>query len=68
VEGDAELTCLHVTDAERMLRDTLALAGRNILHPLWVSLKERKRKLACASLAPFEFPHFFPSLILQHLS
>jgi hypothetical protein len=31
-------------------------------------LKERKKKLACAPLAPFEFPHFFPSLILQHLS
>jgi hypothetical protein len=29
--------------------------------------KGKKGKLACAFLAPFEFPHFFPSLFLQRL-
>jgi hypothetical protein len=37
------------------------------MHLPWVSLKERKKRLACATLARFEFPQFFPSLILQHL-
>ncbi len=68
MEGDTKIACSQVTDAEMLLHDTLALAGRNILHPLWVSLKERKRKLAYAPLAPFEFPHFFPSLFLRCLS
>jgi hypothetical protein len=34
VEGNAELTCSQVTDVERLLHDTLALVGRNILCPL----------------------------------
>jgi hypothetical protein len=68
VEGDAELACPPAFDVGRSLPDTLALANWNTLHPFQVSLKERKRKLACAPLAPFEFPHFFPSLFLQRLS
>jgi hypothetical protein len=68
VEGDAELACPPATDAGRSLPNTLALAGRKTLHLFQVRLKRRKRKLACAPLAPFEFPHFFPSLFLQRLS
>jgi hypothetical protein len=63
-----EIACSQVTGAERLLHDTLALAGWDILHPLWVSLKERKGKLSCAPLATFEFPHSLPYLFLQHLS
>jgi hypothetical protein len=62
VEGDAELTCLPVANMKRLLHDTLALVGRNVLRLLWVSLKERKGKLTCAPLAPFEFPHFLLSV------
>jgi hypothetical protein len=68
VEGDTEIACSQVTDAEMLLHDTLALAGWNILHPLLISLKQRKGKLSYAPLAPFEFPHSFPSLFLQHSS
>jgi hypothetical protein len=57
-----------VANAERLLHDTLALVDRNVLRSLRVSLKERKRKLACAPLAPFVFPHFLLSLFLHHLS
>jgi hypothetical protein len=68
VEGDEELTCSQVISMDKLLHDTLALVGWDVLHPPWVSLKERKKRLACAPLAPFEFPQFSPSLILQHLS
>jgi hypothetical protein len=68
VEGDAELVCPLVTNVGRSLPDTSTLADRNTLHPFHVSLKRRKRKLASASLAPFEFPHFFSSMFLQRLS
>jgi hypothetical protein len=61
VEGDAELACSQVTDVELA---SSQVASQNILHPLWVSLKERTRKLACVPLTPFELPHFFSSLIL----
>jgi hypothetical protein len=67
MEGDAELACPPAADAGRPLPNTLALAYRNILHPIQVSLKRTKRKLAYAPLAPFEFPHFFPFLFLQRL-
>jgi hypothetical protein len=50
------------------LHDTLALVGRDVLNLPRVSLKERKKQLACVPLIPFEFPQFFLSLILQHLS
>jgi hypothetical protein len=43
------------------------LAFWNILHPFQVILKRRERKLAYVSLASFEFPHFFPSLLLHRL-
>jgi hypothetical protein len=44
------------------------LADRNTLHSFQFSLKRRKRKLSYASLALFEFAHFFSSLFLQRLS
>jgi hypothetical protein len=68
VEGDAELACPPAVNMGRSLPDTSALANRNTLHPFQVSLKRRKRKLACAPLAPFKFPHFLTSLFLQCLS
>jgi hypothetical protein len=54
--------------AEMLLHDTLASAVWDILYLPRVSLKERKKVLACAPPAPFEFPQFFPCLILQHSS
>jgi hypothetical protein len=68
VEGDVELACPPATYVGRSLPDTLALAHRNILHPFQVSLKIRKRKLACAPLSPSEFAHFFMSLFIRRLS
>jgi hypothetical protein len=68
VEGDVELACWQATDAGRSLPNTSALADRNTLHSFQFSLKRRKRKLSYASLALFEFAHFFPSLFLQRLS
>jgi hypothetical protein len=62
--GNMELACQQVTEMENSLSGTSALADWNILHALQVSLKERKGRLACASLVPYEFPHFFPSLPL----
>jgi hypothetical protein len=65
VEGDPKLTCPWVINAERPPLGTSASVDWNILHPFQVSFKrKRKRKLACASLAPFDFSHFFPSLFL----
>jgi hypothetical protein len=58
VEGDPELTCPRVIDAVRLPPGTSASANQNIL------LLKRKRKLACAPLAPFECTYFFPSLFL----
>jgi hypothetical protein len=64
VEGDPELACLWVIDAEK---PPLVLqhqsTGTSCIVPSYLKRK-RKRKLACASLAPFKFPHFFPSLFL----
>jgi hypothetical protein len=66
VEGDLELACLRVTNAERSSTDAPASADRNILHLLQVSLKvkRKKRELAYVFLALFEFPHLFLSLLL----
>jgi hypothetical protein len=68
VEGDEELACSQATSAERLLYDTLASVGWDVLYPPRVRLKERKKVLACVPLPPIEFPQFFPSLIMQHLS
>jgi hypothetical protein len=65
VEGDLDLACPWVINTERPPLGTSASVDRNILHPVQVNLKLKgKRKLACTSLASFEFPHFFPSLFL----
>jgi hypothetical protein len=40
--------------------------GTFCIGPRLVYKRERKRKLACTSLAPFEFPQFFLSLFLYH--
>jgi hypothetical protein len=45
----------------------LASIGQDILRPIRVSLK-KGGKFACAPLAPFKFPYFLMSLLLQHLS
>jgi hypothetical protein len=69
VEGDSELMCPWVIDAERTPASASALANQNILHPFQVSLKGKgKRKLAYGSMAPFEFPHFLQSLSPQGTS
>jgi hypothetical protein len=45
VEGDVELTCPQITDVEGPLPGTPVLADRNILLPLQVSLKGKRRKV-----------------------
>jgi hypothetical protein len=52
VEGNVELVCPHVADTEKPLPGTSASVDRNILHPLQVGLKERKRRLDYASRSP----------------
>jgi hypothetical protein len=43
VEGGAELTCSHVVVMGRLLKETLATIGQDVLQPTWVSPKmERK--------------------------
>jgi hypothetical protein len=65
VESDLELVCPRVIDAERPSPGTSASVNRNILHlPRLVYKRERKRKLVCASLAPFKFPQFSLFLFL----
>jgi hypothetical protein len=49
VEGDVELACSQVADAEMLLHDTLSSIGQNILHLLWVSLKKDRKVCLCAS-------------------
>jgi hypothetical protein len=49
VEDNAAFTCLYLTDAERMLHETLASVGWNILRPIWVSLKKERKVCLCAS-------------------
>jgi hypothetical protein len=68
VEVDEELACSLFTSAERLLYDSMASVSQDVQHPPRISLKERKKRLVYAPLAPFEFPQFFPSLILQYLS
>jgi hypothetical protein len=55
VEGGAEIACSQVTDVERLLHNTFSLVGRNILRPLWVSLKKGGKFCMCAS-GSLQFP------------
>jgi hypothetical protein len=45
VEGDVELTCPQITDVEGPLPGTPVSADQNILLPLQVSLKGKRRKV-----------------------
>jgi hypothetical protein len=51
VEDSATFACSQVTDTERMLQETMASVCRDILHPIWDSLK-KERKL-CVSVSCF---------------
>jgi hypothetical protein len=66
VDDNAALTCSQVTDAERLLCETLASVCRNILCPILVSLKKKERKPWLVPLASFKFPYFLVPLFLQH--
>jgi hypothetical protein len=45
VEGDPELVCPWVIDAEMPPIGTFAPADQNILHPFWVSLKRKEKEI-----------------------
>jgi hypothetical protein len=49
VEDNMEFACSQVTDAERLLHETLASVGRNILRLILVSLKKERKVCLCAS-------------------
>jgi hypothetical protein len=55
VESDEELACSQVTHTERLLHDTLASAGWDVLHPLGVSLKEQRKSLPVHPWLPLSF-------------
>jgi hypothetical protein len=67
VEDEAESTCLQVAIAERLLHEMLASAHRNILRPIWVSLKRGAKSCphsngflrAFSSLPCFCFHNFY---------
>jgi hypothetical protein len=40
VEGNEELVCSWVATTSLLLRETLAMVGWDVLHPIWVSLKK----------------------------
>jgi hypothetical protein len=42
VEDSVEQACSQVVAMKRLLRETLAMVSRDILHPIWVSLKEKE--------------------------
>jgi hypothetical protein len=58
VEDEAEFACSQVTVAEKLLHETLASVHRNILPPVWVSLK-RETKF-CSHSNDFLHALFFP--------
>jgi hypothetical protein len=49
MEDDTELACSQLANAGRLLHDTLASFGWNILRLIWVSLKKEKKVCLCAS-------------------
>jgi hypothetical protein len=58
-----EFTCSLVTIAEMLLREKLALVGRNIPYLIRVSSKKEGNVCMCASgsLRVLSFPHVFAS-------
>jgi hypothetical protein len=50
VEDNVAFTCSQVTDAVRLLHETLASVGRNILRQIWVSLIKEREVCLCASV------------------
>jgi hypothetical protein len=42
VEGSIELACCWIAAVGQQLREAMAVVGRDVLHLVWVSLKERK--------------------------
>jgi hypothetical protein len=63
VEDNAEFTCSQVTVAERLLEETLASVGQNILHSIRISLKKEGNVYLSASdfLRVLSFPPVFHS-------
>jgi hypothetical protein len=49
VEDNAEFACPLVATVERLLHETLASVSQNILHPIWVSLKNERKTCLWAS-------------------
>jgi hypothetical protein len=43
VEGSAEQACSRVVATDKLLWEVMAMVDRYILHPIWVSLKKRRR-------------------------
>jgi hypothetical protein len=63
--GDPELTCSWVVNAEKPPPWYFSISRPEHQASVPGQLKRtRKRKLACTSLSPFEFPYFFLSLFL----
>jgi hypothetical protein len=61
VEDDVAFTCSQVTDVERLLHETLASVGRDILRLIRVSLKKVRKACLCPSnfLRVPLLPHVF---------
>jgi hypothetical protein len=55
VGDEAKFPCSQVIVVDRLLHETLASIDRNILRPIWVSVKKERKFCLCAS-------HFFHSL------
>jgi hypothetical protein len=43
VENSAKQACSWVAAADKLLREAMTMVGRDILHPIWVSLKEKRK-------------------------
>jgi hypothetical protein len=63
VEGGAELTCSWVVAVGRLLKETFATAGRDVLQPAWVSPKMERREFL--PKFPWPFLGSLTSLLLQ---
>jgi hypothetical protein len=59
MESEVELACLQVTTVEWLLRQTLVSVHRNILRPVQVSLRKKKKS--------FMYPQWLPLCLLAFL-